>query len=212
MKILSKSFGKKLILENIEFDISRGEKVAIIGRNGAGKTTLLKIMAGIQKADRGEISYFNEEKTSNELKIAFLPQNNPLIADLSVKDNLWLWKEKCSSCEDILNDFDLLDVNNVRIKNLSGGMQRRVAIACIMQNKPQILVLDEPTASLDLVYKKSIRDNMEKFSKEGLTIIYSTHDIEEIFMADKIILLKDKTASIVSNLPKNIKTIYELIE
>lgn len=212
MKILSKSFGKKLILENISFSVSEGEKIAIIGRNGAGKTTLLKIMAGIQKADKGEVSYFNDKIDLSELKIAFLPQSNPLIQDLSIRDNVWLWNENRNSIDEILKKFDLQNISDDKVKKISGGMQRRVAIACVMQNKPRVLILDEPTASLDMVYKKEIREIIESFSKEGVAVIYSTHDLEEIAMADKIMLIKNKTLNIVDEVPKDLRTIYKLIE
>ena len=192
IKGLCKSYGKKVILDGISFHADRGEQIAIVGDNGAGKTTLLRIMAGILKADSGEIEYFGhdmmcaKERAHITKYCGYLPQTDPLIPELSVQDNIDLWTGSLGRPDEkLVKMFELDDILRTRAGQLSGGMKRRVSIACAVSLWPLILLMDEPTASLDSGHRESVHKLMEDYRKLDGTIVIATHDEEEIRMSDK---------------------------
>lgn len=193
---ISKSYGKQKILLDVSFDAVPGECVAIIGRNGCGKSTLMQIMAGILKPDGGSLQYFNrfplkEQKAFREL-CGYVPQANPLMEELSVKDNLKLFGADPGIVEDeLLRPFELGAILNRPVAKLSGGMKRRVAIACAVYHMPSILLMDEPTTALDIYFKDSIHEWIRQYQNMGGILIMSTHDNSEIDMCAKQILIQD---------------------
>lgn len=190
---ISKKFGKKQILNDVSFQVDSGERVVIVGKNGSGKTTLLRIMAGIIKADSGEIRYFNEKAKSNgkvfRKYCGYVPQENPLIDELSVSDNLKLWSGNKNVRERIIERFELQDMLTMQVNKLSGGMKRRLSIACALLTEPKILILDEPTTALDLYFKDDIMHWLEVFQKEGGIVLMTSHDTTEILNADRCLLM-----------------------
>ncbi|MGN1318770.1 MAG: ABC transporter ATP-binding protein, partial [Lachnospirales bacterium] len=165
-------------LKNITLEVSKGDIVGIIGKNGSGKTTLLSIMAGIKKADKGELFYEDCDVFKNKnfsSYVGYLPQENPLIDELSVKDNLSLWCKKGHS-KDIINNLGIYEFLNKRVDKLSGGMKRRVSLGIALSKNPKILLLDEPSAALDIYGKEEILGIIKSFVKNGGTVIMSTHD------------------------------------
>lgn len=188
---IKKKYGKKVVLEDITFSVQPGECVAIIGENGCGKSTLLKIMADVMKADSGEVSYFGKTKEKNKL-CGYVPQENPLLEDLSVKDNLFLWGGKSAmEQKEVLEEFQLLDLLEMPVKKLSGGMKRRLSIACSMLKKPAILLLDEPTAGLDLFYKEQIMEWIRSYQEKNGMVLIVTHEEQEILSADRCLLMTE---------------------
>lgn len=187
---LKKRYGKKVVLEDINFTIHPGECVAIIGENGCGKSTLLKILAGVIKADEGTFSFYG--KTNNKSGICgYVPQENPLLEDLSVKDNLFLWGGKAALHEQwILEEFQLQNLLDTIVKELSGGMKRRLSIACAMFKTPSVLLLDEPTAGLDLYYKEQIFSWIKSYQKRNGIVMLVTHEENEILNADRCFLIE----------------------
>lgn len=183
---ISKSYGKQKILKNVSFDLEEGTCSCITGRNGCGKTTLLSILMGVEKADSGRVLW-----PARNYSIGYLPQINPLMEDMSVLDNLKLWADNKEYMQDALIRFELSEIKGKRVSKLSGGMKRRLAIACALVNKPRLLVMDEPTAALDIVYKKIIHDEMIRFMNEGGTIVMVTHEKEEIDMCHKVMVLEN---------------------
>lgn len=193
---IRKRYGKKTILEEISFQAVPGEALAIVGKNGCGKSTLLQIMAGVLKADGGQLSYFGHEMEKESKAFpklcGYVPQENPLIEELSVADNIRLWggkKEKTT--QEILSYFELEELLKVRVEKLSGGMKRRLGIACALFGQPRLLLLDEPTAALDIYYQQSIRQWMEGYRKQGGIIVMSTHDEREILWADRCLMMQE---------------------
>lgn len=191
---LCKSYGKKRILENIDFRVDSGECVAIVGRNGCGKTTLLKILAGIYKPDSGEVKYFGQttkgQKNIFQKYCGYVPQDNPLIEELSVRDNLRLWgASKGAYRQRVVEQFQLAEILDIPIAKLSGGMKRRVSIACALLYWPPVLILDEPTTALDLYYKESINEWLESYCRRNGTVIMTTHDEMEILHADRCLVM-----------------------
>lgn len=193
VKHISKNFGKKQILNDINFEVNAGERVVIVGKNGSGKTTLLRIMAGIIKADSGEIKYFHEKAKSNGKTFrkycGYVPQENPLMEELTVSDNLKLWSQNKNVKKNIIERFELQDMLKMQVSKLSGGMKRRLSIACALLTEPKILILDEPTTALDLYFKEDIMHWLEAFQNEGGVVLMTSHDVTEILSADRCLLM-----------------------
>ena len=190
---VSKTFGKKQILKDINFEVKSGERVVIVGKNGSGKTTLLRIMSGIIKADTGEIQYFNEKAQSNGKVFrkccGYVPQENPLIDELTVSDNLKLWSQNNEVKKNIIERFELQDMLKMQVGKLSGGMKRRLSIACALLGEPKILILDEPTTALDLYFKNDIMNWLKAFQNDGGIVLMTSHDSTEILNADRCLLM-----------------------
>lgn len=185
---ISKKYKSQIVLENVSFHVRGGETVGILGRNGCGKTTLLSIIAGIEKADSGKVIF---SEPGGRALVGYVPQVNPLIEDASVADNLGLWINERKRVNDALEVFDFKDISNKKVSKLSGGMKRRVAIMCALSNSPRLLILDEPTASLDIEYKQLIHNMMRNFTGDGGTILLVTHEQEEIEMCDRCYYLNE---------------------
>lgn len=192
---IRKTYGKKVILEDISLKANCGECIAIVGRNGCGKTTLMQILAGALKPDTGEISFFG----NNPLKkrkffreyVGYVPQDPPLLEELSVKDNLKLWGVLKSEYFSTINSmFSLDEIMNMKVEKLSGGMKRRLGIACAIATLPSILLLDEPTTALDLYYKESIQEWLQKYREMKGIILLTSHDEKEILSCDRCLVMR----------------------
>lgn len=185
VKNISMVYGKKRILENISFRIETGIRVAITGRNGSGKSTLLQIMAGVVKPQSGTISYFDKEVSWNKGRFSqycgYVPQDNPLLEELTVLDNLRLWNGgyQIDNCE-VIRMNGLEELLHSKVSTLSGGMKRRLSIACAMVKMPPVMLMDEPTTALDRYYKEQVWDWMKQYQAMHGTIVLVSHDKEEI--------------------------------
>jgi len=198
-KNVYKKFKSESILENINFSIEKGQVVGIIGPNGIGKSTTLSLLTGLSKATKGEINYYDKKDFQN--KIGYVPQNNALYDNLSGFDNLSFYYDvlgvKDSKKEKIKEIGKYLDLENQldkKVSKYSGGMKRKLDIGAALLNDPDILIMDEPTAGLDIVTRKSILHLIKKLNKKGKTVIFTSHYINEMKnLCDKIILLKSKS-------------------
>lgn len=178
---ISKKYKKQIILEDISLKVKSGDCIGLLGENGAGKSTLLSILAGISKADNGTFTY------SSNTRAGYVPQENPLITDISVRDNLSLWYGK--KMPEIVNELNLNDCLDKKVHHLSGGMKKRLSIAIAMAESPNLLLLDEPSAALDLVCKQIIRDYLESFCKKGGAVIIATHDEMELDICNRLFVI-----------------------
>lgn len=185
---ICKSYNKKEILKNVSLSCCSGESVCILGSNGSGKSTLLSILAGVTKYNSGSFDFSN-------LKVGYVPQNNPLVEELTAYDNLRLWYSKKELTKELESGFLKtlgIDENLKKtVSNLSGGMKKRLSIGCAVAGNPSVLLLDEPSAALDLIYKKKLIEFYKDFTKNGGTIILVTHDIQEAKSCDKFFILHD---------------------
>jgi len=196
IKNITKAYGKQNILRDVTFSAKPGEFVALVGRNGCGKSTLMQILSGISCPDGGSLSYFNqnplqESRVFRQL-CGYVPQANPLMEELSVLDNLKLFGAGADIVDNpLFASFELGAILKKPVSKLSGGMKRRVAIACAVHHMPAVLFMDEPTTALDIYFKESIHQWMEAYRKRGGILIMATHDATEIAMCERKLLLKD---------------------
>ena len=201
MKIenIKKNYGKKQVLKGISFSAQKGECIGILGVNGSGKSTLLNILSGIQKCDDGSFSYnhinlFKNTKERSEV-VGYVPQSTPLLEELSARDNLRLWYDEeqmeKSLKTGVLGMLGIGEFIKVPVCKMSGGMKKRLAIGCAVAHNPEILLLDEPSAALDLVCKERISNYLIDFKTQGGIVILATHDVQELPLCDRLYILKD---------------------
>jgi ABC-2 type transport system ATP-binding protein len=188
---LKKQYDSVPALKGISFNIKQGEFFGLLGPNGAGKTTTISIMSTILKPNEGSVTIagFDLLKNPTECKknIGVVPQEIALYNELSAYDNLMFWgslydvpkEELKSRINETLKLFGLDDRKNDKIKTYSGGMKRRVNIASALLHQPKILFMDEPTVGIDPQSRNLIFEVVEKLHKEGMTIVYTTHYMEE---------------------------------
>ena len=198
LKHLYYAYKDKPVLEDISFEVPTGTLTVIAGNNGCGKSTLLSVLSGAQKALNTSLIH---EKNGSSPVAGYVPQEDPLLPELSVKENLLLrFKGKSSEFKNALElpsvkKMDIEELLNKKPSVLSGGMKKRVSIACALINDPQVLILDEPSASLDLSFKNSLRSFIKEFTKGNGTVIMSSHDPDDFRSADHLFLLKDRSLS-----------------
>ena len=193
---LSKKIKDKEILRNISFEINDGECVALIGPNGAGKTTLIDCLLGDKFMSSGQIAIQGFAPTDPRLKqlISVLPQENAVVQSLKVKELLSFFKSLYS---DSLSDKEIDDLlrfsdkqKNQLAGKLSGGQKRLFSFVLSLIGRPKILFLDEPTAAMDTSTRQHFWEIVNQLKKNGVTIVYSSHYIEEVeHTADRILVL-----------------------
>lgn len=193
---VSKRYKSKQVLQDISFQATQGEQIAIVGRNGCGKTTLMRILSGLQKPDQGSVICYGHDLMKERDMIGklcgYVPQENPLIPDLSVQDNISLWSGKRGRPEERLVEmFELEDMLSKQVGKLSGGMKRRVAIACALVNWPPVVFMDEPTSALDSYYCDMIHDWMDRYRKMNGILVLATHDEYEKKQSNRCLFMND---------------------
>lgn len=193
---IAKRYKKNPVLKDVSFEARPGEMVALIGKNGAGKSTLMHILSGMQRPDSGTICYFGQTMGKRRSLFGkycgYVPQSNGLMEELSVQDNISLWTGKSGKPDErLMQMFRLESILQMPVKRLSGGMKRRVAVACAMANFPPILLMDEPTAALDQEYRDMLHRFMTEYTNMNGILVTATHDEREIAMADSVLILED---------------------
>ncbi len=208
---LSKSFDEHHILSNLDFDVRSGEIFGIIGMSGAGKTTLLNLLVGFLTPDQGDVVMALPNGTTQSVfknthlirqHIGFSTQTPSFYSKLTVRENLEHFghlyhlaepdlTRRCSALMDLVG---LKEARDVIAAKLSGGMQKRLDIACALLHDPSILVLDEPTADLDPILRKQFWDLIRQINQKGTTILLASHFLAEIeLLCSRIAILKNKT-------------------
>ncbi|WP_227020488.1 ABC transporter ATP-binding protein [Sinanaerobacter chloroacetimidivorans] len=197
---VSFSFGKQIIVDNVEISLDRGTSYALIGKSGVGKTTLLNLAAGFLKPQRGAVLIDGKEMAGPREKTAFLFQELGLFPWQKVDEAISMplkMKNEMGKLE-IENEVDMIlkemDLENLRKKyphELSGGQKQRVALARTLIGKPDLMLMDEPTSSLDAMTKELIQQLIGRQQKKRkTTLLFVTHDIEEaVLLGDRILLL-----------------------
>ena len=188
---LTKRFGDREALKGVSFSASRGELVAIIGPNGAGKTTLLSIVAGIQRPDGGIVS-------KSPADVGWVPQQAGVYSKLTVAENLELFArlervpDPGVTVDRMLELTDLRDRAGDQVATLSGGNRQRVNIAVGLLGRPEVLLLDEPSAALDPRQRERLWEFILRLAADGTTVLYATHNIQEADRyAGQLVVLAD---------------------
>ncbi len=191
VKDISKFYGDVKALNSVSFNIRKGEIFGFLGPNGAGKSTTINILNTLLIPDSGEVLFEERNMRDNKeffkLNIGVVPQEIALYEDLSAYDNLMFWgglynitkADLKAKVEDALRLVGLWDKRNLKVKTYSGGMKRRVNIASAILHDPKILLMDEPTVGVDPQSRNNIFELIERLNEDGMTIIYTTHYMEE---------------------------------
>ncbi|MBQ7586741.1 MAG: ABC transporter ATP-binding protein [Lachnospiraceae bacterium] len=203
LKHISKNYNRRNVLKDVSVTAESGSCIGVLGGNGCGKSTLLAIMAGIRKASSGSFLCDGRDVlTDRALRssvIGYVPQGTPLIEELSARDNLLIFYKKRELERELeRGTLKLLGVDeyiDVPVRKMSGGMKKRLSIGCAVANHPKILLLDEPSAALDLICKQSINGYLRAYKRNGGAIFLATHDEEELKLCDKWYILKNGIAS-----------------
>lgn len=197
IKDIKKSFGKKKVLEGVSLTAESGKCIGILGGNGSGKSTLFSILAGVLSPDGGSFTVDGHDmlRDPDGSVLGYVPQTPPLLEELSARDNLLLWYTK-GEMEKSLQDgvLKMLGIDaflKTTVRKMSGGMKKRLAIGCAMARDPKVILLDEPSAALDLVAKAEIARYLSDFKKNGGTVLLATHDANELEICDELYILSD---------------------
>ncbi len=201
---VEKSFGKHKVLKGLSFDIEKGDIYGFLGPNGAGKSTTINIMSTILKADKGDILYKGKKVNDNwddyKNALGVVPQNIALYENITAFGNLDFFSqfyirnksERRCRCEEVLNLVGLEKHRNEIPGHFSGGMKRRLNLACSIIHKPKILILDEPTVGVDPQSRNKIMELLRKLNDMGTTIIYTSHYMEEVEgICNKVAIIDD---------------------
>jgi D-xylose transport system ATP-binding protein len=207
---ISKRFGAVQVLSEVDFEVSRGEVVALVGDNGAGKSTLIKAIAGIHKPDAGEIvwdgrvRHISSPSDATALGIATVYQDLALCDNLDVVANLYLGRELRGTTQ-LLDETSMehdatvllrrlaVSIPNVRtaVASLSGGQRQSVAVARATMGQPKLVILDEPTAALGVPQTRQVLALIKRLREEGLAVVVISHNLVDVFnVADRIIVLR----------------------
>lgn len=217
VKQLTKSFKEKEVLKGISFAVEQGEILCFLGPNGAGKSTTINILtAGLQK-DQGEI-YYEGQQIENRLKsykqqLGVVPQEIALYEQLSAEHNVRFFaslyglrgKELSNAVEEALEFAGLVDRRKDKVKTFSGGMKRRLNIACAIAHSPKLVIMDEPTVGIDPQSRNHILDTIKQLRDKGMTVIYTTHYMEEVEAISTRIIIMDHGAMIAEGTKEALK-------
>jgi ABC-type sugar transport system ATPase subunit len=207
---ISKSFPGVQAVDDVSFELERGEILAIVGENGAGKTTLMKILGGVEQANQGRIyldgkqASFSSPIDAIEAGISMVFQELSLVASLTIGENIFAnrqpvgrfdtirWDELHARTRELLSRFDLALDPTLQVKRLGMGQQQIVEILKAISTDPNVLILDEPTSSLTKAERSDLFENIRKLKEEGMTFIYITHKLDEVFeLADRVMVMRD---------------------
>ncbi len=224
IKNITKEYKKKKAVDNLSFSVYEGEIVGLLGPNGSGKTTTINCMLSLLDYKSGSIKIFGQEMTPDayEIKkeIGVVFQEVAVFEELNVKDNIEYFcglyiKDKTTRNQYIEEALELVGLENYKKfypKQLSGGLLRRLNIACGIAHKPKLIFLDEPTVAVDPQSRNNILNGIKKLRENGATILYTTHYMEEVeIVCDRVIIL-DKGKLLASGTTDELKTLANIEE
>jgi len=212
-KKLVKQYGNRTILKEINVTIESDEILAIIGPNGSGKSTVLEMLIGLRKPDSGTLHYWDRAFKG---KIGVQLQSVPFFPGLSALENLVLfasfYKKKLSKQEALrcLNTCGIANVAHTEAAKLSGGQQKRLAIAVALIHNPELIFLDEPSAALDPRVRLEIHQLILDLREQGKTIVFTSHDMNEVDQLASRVLLMDQGKVIAQGQPRELCAKYEV--
>ncbi|MGG7057327.1 ABC transporter ATP-binding protein [Clostridium nigeriense] len=219
IKDLVKKYDDNIAVDNISLSIEEGEVYGILGPNGAGKSTTISLICSLLFPTSGEIKILGEDIRKNSISVkrnlGLVPQNIALYRDFTAYENIKFFgelyglkgKELNEEIDKALEFTGLLDVKKKKAEEFSGGMLRRLNIACAIVHSPKILIMDEPTVGIDPQSRNNIMQAVKKLNKKGVTIIYTTHYMEEAESLCTKIAIIDKGKIIVEGTKEELKDI-----
>lgn len=199
LKHLTKKFGKQLILKDVNFEVPQGQIVGLIGPSGSGKSTVIKTTLGMEIAEGGEATVFNQKMPNRQLlaKIGYMAQSDALYETLTARENLMFFgqmrglskQQLKAEIEHVSTVVDLNQYLNQPVQGYSGGMKRRLSLAIALLGEPQLLVLDEPTVGIDPALRRKIWQELQLIRDAGRSILITTHVMDEAELVDQVALL-----------------------
>lgn len=212
---VTRRFGDKEVLHGISLQVRQGEIFGLLGPSGSGKTTLVKIISGIDEATAGEIEVLGVRMPKLEMliRIGYMAQSDAMYTELTAKENLEFFgslfglrgpklKQRMQEVMELVN---LTEHLNRSVGSYSGGMKRRLSLAIALMHQPEVLVLDEPTVGIDPVLRKSIWNELEKLSRQGVTILVTTHVMDEADKCHRLGMVRDGSLIAVGT-PEDLKS------
>jgi ABC-2 type transport system ATP-binding protein len=221
---LVKRYGDLIALDHLSLSIKEGEIFGLLGPNGSGKTTAINCILSLLKYDKGEIEVFGEPMTPEayhiKRNIGIVMQNVAVFNELTVYENIDYFcglyvkdrNLKKQLVEEAIEFTDLNDYRNFRPKKLSGGLLRRLNIACGIAHKPKLIILDEPTVAVDPQSRNKILEGIKELNSKGATIIYTSHYMEEVEQICSRIMIIDKGKAIATGTKEELKAMISLGE
>ena len=201
MSGVSRRFDGRTVVQGIDLTVSAGTILGVIGPSGAGKTTTIRMLTGALAPTTGTVRVLGEEpmrfRRSTRERIGYMPQLFMLYPDLTARENVdfvaslfgLLWRRRRRRTKEVLRLVDLWDVRRRRASQLSGGMQRRLELACALVHDPSLMILDEPTAGIDPLLRVSIWEELHRLRDRGRTLIITTQHINEAEECDRVALI-----------------------
>lgn len=224
VKNLVKRYKELIALDHFNMEVKEGEILGLLGPNGCGKTTAINCILSLLSFDKGEINVFGEKMTASSYnikrQIGLVPQEVAVFENLTVEENIDYFcglyiegkKRRKEYVKDAIEFVGLKDYLKFTPKKLSGGLKRRLNIACGIAHKPKLIFLDEPTVAVDAQSRNFILDGIKKLNKQGSTIVYTTHYLEEAEMLCNRIIIMDKGKSLVSGTNEELKAMISTTE
>ena len=224
VKDLVKRYGELVALDHLDLEVREGEILGLLGPNGSGKTTAINCILSLLNYNKGEIRVFDRpmapDAYDSKRDIGVIMQNVAVFDELTVWENVHYFcglyisdKEKCRQLTDEAIDFvGLNDFKKFYPKKLSGGLLRRLNIACGIAHKPKLIILDEPTVAVDPQSRNNILEGIERLNREGATVVYTSHYMEEVEMICSRIVILDKGRVIADGTKEELKNMISLGE
>ena len=189
--------GRRRVLPGLSFTVPAGQVTGLLGPSGSGKTTLMRALVGVQQVRSGEVTVLGEPAGSPDLRsrVGYVTQAPSVYEDLTVRENVRyfasLYAVSAREADAAIADVGLTDAAGQLVRDLSGGQQGRVSLACALVGSPEVLVLDEPTVGLDPVLRVELWERFHALARLGTTLIVSSHVMEEAGRCDRLLLLRD---------------------